>query len=105
MNSSQKNKYDFIEDLIFNEGIRIVRVEMIPESDLFLIITNKNTVLPQRLSAFTRLKGKEATSLQKYKLIGGGTGIHWPELDEDLCLKGFLQQFFKSIVFRYPIAV
>jgi hypothetical protein len=30
------------------------------------------------------------------ELIGNGTGIHWPELDADLSLKGFLHNAIKS---------
>lgn len=40
------NKYDFIENLIFNLGLRIETVEVLPESDLFLMITNKKMILP-----------------------------------------------------------
>lgn len=34
----------------------------------------------------------EATSRQRnhYRLIGDGIGIHWPDIDEDLSVSGFL---------------
>ena len=34
----------------------------------------------------------EATSRQRnhYRLIGNGVGIHWPDIDEDLSVNGFL---------------
>ena len=34
-----------------------------------------------------------ATQAQRedYQLIGDGEGVHWPQLDEDLSIKGFLQ--------------
>lgn len=34
----------------------------------------------------------KATSEQRanYRLIGNGTGIHWPDIDEDLDLEGIL---------------
>ena len=34
----------------------------------------------------------EATSRQRnhYRLIGNGIGIHWPDIDEDLSVSGFL---------------
>jgi hypothetical protein len=28
--------------------------------------------------------------LENYKLIGDGEGIHWPDLDEDISIKGIL---------------
>jgi len=30
--------------------------------------------------------------LNNYRLIGKGAGIHWPDVDEDLSLKGFLKE-------------
>lgn len=99
-----ENKYDFIENLIFNLGLRIETVEVLPESDLFLVITNKKMILPQRLSSFVRLKGKDKNSLQNYRLIGNGIGINWPELDEDLSLKGFLESFFTTVLYQYAMA-
>jgi hypothetical protein len=44
------------------------------------------------------LKGADRVQLLKYELIGGGTGIHWPLLDEDLSLKGFLQDELRRVV-------
>jgi hypothetical protein len=34
----------------------------------------------------------DATPVQRarYELLGGGTGIHWPELDEDISIRGML---------------
>ena len=36
--------------------------------------------------------------LLQYELIGNGTGIHWPAIDEDLSLKGFLKDELKQVV-------
>src|SRR2546430_610944 len=97
MNTSV-NRYDFIENLIYQEGLRIETIDVLPESDLLLIITNKKMVLPQRLSSYKNLAGKDRSVLLQYNLIGNGTGIHWPLLDEDLSLKGFLEGFFTTIL-------
>ncbi|MDQ3842652.1 MAG: DUF2442 domain-containing protein [Bacteroidota bacterium] len=43
------------------------------------------------LSYYKVLKNAHAAVLQHYQLIANGAGIHWPELDEDLSLKGFLK--------------
>lgn len=34
----------------------------------------------------------DATSAQRarYELLGAGTGIHWPEVDEDISVRGML---------------
>lgn len=39
---------------------------------------------------FPRLRAATASQLQQYRLIGGGIGIHWPDLDEDLSVEGLL---------------
>jgi len=30
--------------------------------------------------------------------MGNGTGVHWPDIDEDLSLKGFLQDEVRKVV-------
>jgi len=44
------------------------------------------------------LKEAEKNQLLQYELISGGIGIHWPLLDEDLSLKGFLQDELRKVV-------
>ena len=92
------NSFDTIDQLIIEEGIKINGIDAHPELDLLLIILNTGSVLQEKLSKYPRLHHATLTSLQKYKLIGKGTGIHWPELDEDLSLKGFLRNALKKQV-------
>ena len=40
---------------------------------------------------FPRLLNASAEQRQRWQLIGGGEGIHWPELDEDLSIAGLLR--------------
>jgi hypothetical protein len=42
------------------------------------------------LEWFPRLRAASAAQLQHYRLIGGGVGISWPDLDEDLSVEGLL---------------
>ena len=39
---------------------------------------------------YPRLYHADRKELDNWRLIGGGIGIHWPTLDEDLSVKGFL---------------
>jgi len=39
---------------------------------------------------YPKLYSANQKQRQKYRLIGDGIGIHWPELDEDLSVEGFL---------------
>ena len=43
------------------------------------------------LTWFPRLAKASRTQLENFELLGDGEGIHWPELDEDLSIAGFLR--------------
>ena len=90
------NNYDTIEQLIYDEGIKIKEIDVHPDMDMFLVILNTGGVLQEQLSNYPRLHNASLKSLKKYKLIGKGTGIHWPDLDEDLSLKGFLRDAIRN---------
>jgi hypothetical protein len=38
--------------------------------------------------------------MKEYEIIADDTGIHWPSLDEDLSVKGFLKDELRNIVKR-----
>ena len=40
---------------------------------------------------YHRLANATPTQRQAYEVAGGGYGIHWPELDEDLSVEGLLR--------------
>lgn len=94
------NNFDAIEKLINQENLKIVFVGFHPELDVMLIVLNTKAVLHQRLSSYPRLYSADKKNLLQYELIGNGTGIHWALLDEDLSLKGFLQDESRSVVNR-----
>ena len=98
------NNYDTLERLIYDEGIRIKEIDIHQDIDMLLIILNTGAVLQEKLSTYPRLQKAPLDSLKKYRLIGKGTGIHWPDLDEDLSLKGFLRDAIKKQVFGGKIA-
>ena len=39
---------------------------------------------------FPRLQQASPDARSKWRLIGGGIGINWPDLDEDLSIEGLL---------------
>lgn len=43
------------------------------------------------LSMFPRLASAKPKDLETWEWIGGGTGIHWPTLDEDLSVVGLMR--------------
>ncbi|MEO8148956.1 MAG: DUF2442 domain-containing protein [Bacteroidia bacterium] len=48
------------------------------------------------INEFKRLKNAQPRNLENYELIAGGVGIHWPDLDEDLSVKGFIKEHIKK---------
>lgn len=42
------------------------------------------------LAWYPRLSGANREKLEKFEISPSGYGIHWPELDEDLSVLGFL---------------
>ncbi|PIU83202.1 MAG: DUF2442 domain-containing protein [Elusimicrobia bacterium CG06_land_8_20_14_3_00_38_11] len=42
------------------------------------------------LEFYPRLKKATKKQREKYEIIGLGTGIHWPEIDEDLSVEGII---------------
>ncbi len=82
---------DPIETLILREGLRIVDVHPYKELDLLAVVLNSGDILQARISDFERLKKATDKQLKKWQLIGGGIGIHWEAVDEDLSLRGFIR--------------
>jgi hypothetical protein len=98
MSTLVNNQYDAIESLIFSEGLRIEALDFHPDQDLMLVILNTKVVLTQNLSSYKSLKAADKSQLLQYELVGRGTGVHWPLLDEDLSLKGFLRNELRKVV-------
>jgi hypothetical protein len=48
----------------------------------------RTVVVP--LAWFPRLAHGAVTERASWRLIGGGSGIHWPELDEDISVESLL---------------
>lgn len=82
---------DPIEAMILKEGLRIADVHPYKELDLLAIVLNSGDLLQARLSDFERLRKASTAQLRGWRLIGGGIGIHWEGLDEDLSLRGFIR--------------
>ncbi len=47
-------------------------------------------ILEVPLDWFPRLKDAPPSDRSSWRLIGGGEGIHWPALDEDISVAGLL---------------
>ncbi|MEQ8812386.1 MAG: DUF2442 domain-containing protein [Imperialibacter sp.] len=95
--SSFNNNYDTLESIIFEGGLRIIGLHFHKELDLMLIVLNNKKVLTRNISGIEKLKNATAEQLANYSLISKGVGVHWPDVDEDLSLKGFLKEELSSV--------
>lgn len=86
--------------MILSQGLRIADVHPYKELDLLALVLNSGDVLQARISDFERLTKATATQLKKWRLIGGGIGIHWEAVDEDLSLRGFIRDAAQQDVLR-----
>lgn len=59
------------------------------EDDLIVTLVDGRSVSVPLLW-FPRLAEATSAQLNRYEILGDGEGIHWPELDEDLSVKGLL---------------
>lgn len=68
------------------------RVETVDFSEDFLIVSLKDG---RRISVpiewYPRLAHASSSQRAKWEICGGGYGIHWPEIDEDLSTEGLLR--------------
>jgi hypothetical protein len=68
------------------------RVQNVEVSDTHLTVAladGRSISVP--LSWFPRLRDATPAQRAHWQLAGGGYGIHWPELDEDLSTEGLLR--------------
>ena len=68
------------------------RVASVKFSDKYLVVgllDGRQISVP--LKWYPRLAGANPTALSNWEICGGGYGLHWPELDEDLSTEGLLR--------------
>ena len=60
------------------------------DHDSLWVELNDGRVLGVPLAYFPRLLNATLQQRQNCIISGGGTGLHWEELDEDICVKSLL---------------
>lgn len=96
-----KRSQNDIERLIFEKGLRITNLVCVKKQDSLIVFLNNNQSINVRLSSFTRLKKANQSQLNEWKLIGKGVGIEWPTIDEDISLKGLIEQLIRENTLRF----
>lgn len=66
------------------EKVKITSKELIVD-----LVDGRRVEVP--LVWFPRLLQAKLSQRNKYRLIGDGIGIHWPEIDEDLSVEGLMR--------------
>lgn len=84
-----KRATDPIDQLIFEEGLRMKNLWFDLELDLIIVLLNNKKMLKRPISDFKQLAGAKEVQLKKFD--NDGIDIHWPDLDEDLSLRSFLK--------------
>lgn len=65
-------------------------VEVHATDDRLVVELEDGRSISLPLSWYPRLLHGTPEERKNYQLIGGGSGIHWPELDEDLSVEDLL---------------
>ena len=88
--------------MIFEDGIRITSVFFHKDLDVMVILLNNRKIIERKISITKALARATAKQLSKYTI--SRTGIHWPDLDEDLSLRGFLkEEMIKAVQSPTPL--
>lgn len=73
---------------VFEADIRVADVQV---SDVELSVRLKDgRTIAAPLAWYPRLLYATKAQRRKWEIAGGGYGIHWPEIDEDLSVEGLL---------------
>lgn len=68
------------------------RVESVEFSEEFLIVGLKDgRQISVPIEWYPRLARASRDQLTNWQVCGGGYGVHWPEIDEDLSTEGLLR--------------
>lgn len=68
------------------------RVDSVSFSEDALVVGLKDgRKISVRIEWFPRLAQASSEELSDWEISGGGYGIHWPQLDEDLSTEGLLR--------------
>ena len=74
---------------MFEADIRIADVQV---SDVELSVRLKDgRTIAAPLAWYPRLLHATKAQRRKWEIAGGGYGIHWPDIDEDLSVEGLLR--------------
>ena len=72
-----------------NPGERIVNAEVTEDELKVELLDGRTIIVP--LAWYPRLLHASSEQRGNWKISGGGYGLHWPDMDEDLSSAGLLR--------------
>ena len=69
---------------------KFIAVKVYFEKKLLCVVLTDGREVRVPLEFYPRLKNATYAQRKNYQLIGHGTGIHWPDVDEDLSAEGIV---------------
>jgi hypothetical protein len=73
------------------ESSEVTAVDVSCKGDTLKVVLADGRVVSTPLAWFPRLLAATAKQRAEWELIGGGIGIHWEAIDEDILIAGLLQ--------------
>ena len=67
---------------------KIEKIKVTDKELIVYLVDGRKLEVP--LAWFSKLLKATPHQRNKYRLIGDGSGIHWPDIDEDLSVNGLL---------------
>ena len=61
------------------------------EGDMMYVHLTDGRIIGIPLAWFPRLAKAVPAERRNWRLIGGGTGLHWPDIDEDISVPALLK--------------
>ena len=61
------------------------------ENDMICLLMSDNKEIRFPVEANKKLKNATEKQRKNIEIICGGTGLHWPDLDEDLSVTGIIE--------------
>ena len=83
---------DPFERLIHEKGLKIKDLIVNKDLNSIVVMLSNGIVFKTTLSDHPLLAKASQKKLNNWRAIGKGIGIHWPDFDEDLSLKGLMTE-------------
>ena len=68
-----------------------IAVDVRVDSQMLQVYLSDGRIISVPIEWFPKLRDASEKQRNNWRLIGGGIGIHWEDIDEDLSVAGLLQ--------------